>query len=239
MLQAVGLTKSFGAELVLRGVELTAAAGTSLAILGRSGVGKSTLLKILAGLVTPDNGSVMMDDADLTRAKPEARGTVYLAQEALLFPHLDVLENVAFALRLRGAPDASARVRAMLAELGLEAHAHKRPDALSGGQRQRVAFGRALLASPRALLLDEPFGALDAETRSEMQDLYRRLMQEHRLAAVFVTHDAKEALTIGTSFGYLEAGQLHTYPSRAEFAADPRTGVAAEARFWRDLTAGR
>ncbi len=239
MLGASGLTKSFGSEQVLRGVDLSAAAGTSLAVVGRSGAGKSTLLKILAGLITPDSGSVMMDGADLTRLKPEARRTVYLAQEALLFPHLDVVENVAFALRLKGATDATSRVHAMLAELGLGAHAHKRPDALSGGQRQRVAFGRALLASPRALLLDEPFGALAAETRSEMQDLYRRLMHEHRLAAVFVTHDVKEALTIGTSFAHLEVGLLHTYDSRAAFAADPRTGVADEARFWRELTADR
>ena len=238
MLAASGLTKSFGNEQVLRGVDLLAAAGTSLAVVGRSGAGKSTLLKILAGLVMPDAGSVMMDGGELTRVRPEARGTVYLAQEALLFPHLDVIENVAFALRLRRVGDVTARVHAMLAELGLEAHAHKRPEALSGGQRQRVAFGRALLASPRALLLDEPFGALDAETRSEMQDLYRRLMREHRLAAVFVTHDVKEALTIGTSFAHLEAGLLHAYDSRAAFAADPRTGVADEARFWRELTSG-
>jgi putrescine transport system ATP-binding protein len=127
----------------------------------------------------------------------------------------------------------------MLAELGLSEQAHKMPDALSGGQRQRVAFGRALIVQPQVVLLDEPFGALDAQTRQQMQALFKKLAQAHQITAIFVTHDLKEALLMGDHLATLDQGQLKVYPSKAAFIEDAETGVKAELAFWESIKNNR
>ncbi|MFN7266235.1 MAG: ABC transporter ATP-binding protein, partial [Bacteroidota bacterium] len=147
--------------------------GLILSVMGRSGCGKTTLLRVIAGLGAPDSGTVGIGGRDVTNMPPQLRGAVYLYQEALLFPHLNVLENLVFGLKIRGEDKKSAEEKAgeMLEQLELTSHARKKTEQLSGGQRQRVAFGRALLVSPAVLLLDEPFSNLDSETRSAMQQL--------------------------------------------------------------------
>ncbi|MDJ0366463.1 ABC transporter ATP-binding protein [Hymenobacter sp. H14-R3] len=231
------LSKSFGSQPVLRDISCGLAAGQVLAVLGRSGGGKTTLLKILAGLETPDAGMVLLDGHDLRPVPPNERQLVYLYQEPLLFPHLTVFENVAFGLRIRQVAKAeiTQRVGEMLAELDLGAHAQKAPHQLSGGQRQRVSFGRALIIRPRLLLLDEPFGNLDAQTRADMQQLFLRVSRQHQITSLFVTHDSREALTVGTHFGYLDRGILTSFPSVREFVQDPRTSIAAELSFWESI----
>ncbi len=236
-LDARQISKTFGRERVLNDCSLQLAKSSTLSVLGRSGSGKTTLLKIIAGLETADSGTITLDGTSLYRVPPHQRGVVYLYQEALLFPHLNVFENVAFGLRIRKVPEPELRERVdrMLGELRIQDQARKSPNHLSGGQRQRVAFGRALIINPRVLLLDEPFGALDARTRGEMQEFYRRIAAEFRITSVFVTHDLKEALLMGDRLAVMEGGSLTHYASREAFVADARTGVAAEVSFWQHL----
>lgn len=231
------LYKRFGGEEVLAGVDFDLAAHQTLAILGRSGSGKTTLLKVIAGLESSDSGRLALGGEDLAGVPPQRRGILYLYQEPLLFPHLDVTANLAFGLELRRVDkrEKMRRVGEMLAELELEAHARKKPHQLSGGQRQRVAFGRALVVNPRLLLLDEPFGSLDGETRARMQSLLRSVAARHRITAIFVTHDLKEAILMGDRVGHLRAGRLHVFADLAELVADPQLGVGEEIRFWSSL----
>ena len=233
-----GLAKAFAAERVLDGLDFDLERSQTLAILGRSGCGKTTLLKILAGLCAPDAGTVRLGGKVLDGMAPQARGVVYLYQEPLLFPHLDVFENIAFGLRLRHTPAARLceRVGEMLAALEMGAHARKRPTELSGGQRQRVAFGRALIINPILLLLDEPFGNLDVETRVQMQRLFQQIALRFAITSLFVTHDLKEALLVGDRLALLRAGRLTAYPSREAFVADTDTGASREREFWLTLT---
>jgi ABC-type Fe3+/spermidine/putrescine transport system ATPase subunit len=231
------LTKAYGGERVLDGATFGVVAHETLAVLGRSGCGKTTLMKVIAGLAPPDGGSVVLGGEPLDGLPPEKRGVVYLYQEPLLFPHLDVRGNVGFGLRLRGVPAAerAERVERMLADLELGGQGHKRPGQLSGGQRQRVAFGRALIVQPRLLLLDEPFGNLDAGTRAAMQTLFKRVARRYRITSLLVTHDLKEALVLGDRVALMNAGRLHVYDSPEAFAADPESGVADEVAFWSRL----
>jgi ABC-type Fe3+/spermidine/putrescine transport system ATPase subunit len=237
LLQVNGLTKQFSGQPVLRDIAFQLAEGEVLAVLGRSGCGKTTLLKILAGLEAPDAGTVLLNGQNLLPVPPNERQMVYLYQEPLLFPHLSVFENVAFGLRIRKVPkaEADALVRALLAELDLAEHGPKAPHQLSGGQRQRVSFGRALIIRPRLLLLDEPFGNLDAQTRADMQQLFLRVSRQHQITSLFVTHDSREALTVGTRFGYLDRGVLTSFTSVGEFIQDSRTNIRAELSFWESI----
>jgi ABC-type Fe3+/spermidine/putrescine transport system ATPase subunit len=239
LLQVSGLSRRFETEAVLSDVHLQLAAEQTMSVLGRSGSGKTTLLKIIAGLEICDRGRVLLDGTDLVHQPPERRGIVYLYQEPLLFPHLNAFDNVAFGLRVRhlAAGEIKQRTAAMLDELGLSEHAHKMPHQLSGGQRQRAAFGRALIVQPRLLLLDEPFGALDSETRTSMQALYRRVAHEHRIATLFVTHDLKEAILVADRYAYLAKGQLTQFPDLAAFLAEPEIRAAEEIDFWTSLAA--
>lgn len=237
MLTVSSLAKSFGQTPVLNNISVELPAGEILAVLGRSGCGKTTLLKILAGLETLDAGDVLIDGQSVLAVPPERRQVVYLYQEPLLFPHLNVFENVAFGLRIRRVDNATVtrQVEEMLADLELSDQAQKQPNQLSGGQRQRVSFGRALIIRPRLLLLDEPFGNLDAQTRATMQELFGRVAKQYTMTALFVTHDTREALTVGTRFGYLDRGVMTTYASVGDFVADPRTGVHTELAFWESV----
>lgn len=230
------INKNFGDFVALGDVSVDIHSGNLTALLGPSGGGKTTLLRILAGLTAADSGSVHINETDVTASTTQARGAVYLYQEPLLFPHLDVFENIAFGLRLRGASlsDLKATVGAMLSALGMHDFARRDPASLSGGQRQRVAFARALVVQPALLLLDEPFSNLDPQARADMQRLCKTLCAASNSTVVFVTHDLKEALVMGDSYGRLADGRYQGYADRAAFCADPASGVAAERAFWRD-----
>ncbi|CAM2009104.1 ABC transporter ATP-binding protein [Acanthopleuribacter pedis] len=231
------LNKGFGEERILNDISLTIYDKETTAVLGRSGSGKTTLLKIIAGLESRDSGHIREGARDIAAEPPQKRGFVYLYQEPLLLPHLNLYENIAFGLRLQRRPAAEIeeRVTAMIEELGLNGHRHKMPNELSGGQRQRVAFGRALIVHPRLLLLDEPFSSLDGEIRTRMQLLYKRVARRFQITALFVTHDLKEALLMGDRFAVIEDGRLTAYPDRRAFMMDPRSGVSAEKAFWENL----
>jgi ABC-type sugar transport system ATPase subunit len=231
------LSKSFGRDKVLQDVSFTVDERHTLSVLGRSGCGKTTLLKALAGLHELDGGSVHRGGHDITALPVEKRDVVYLYQEPLLFPHLSVFENVAFGLRLRKVEGATIdrEVTHMLTSLDLQGQRDKAPHTLSGGQRQRVSFGRALIVSPSLLLLDEPFSSLDAETRAQMQALFKKVAAEYAITAIFVTHDLKEALLVGDSFASIRGGRFRAYASRQEFIEDPESGVRQEAGFWLSL----
>jgi ABC-type Fe3+/spermidine/putrescine transport system ATPase subunit len=239
-LEVQDLSKSFGTTRVLEGVSFTLARRLTLGILGRSGCGKTTLLKMLAGIETPDGGRVVRGGEDITTCPIRVRDFVYLYQEALLFPHLSVFENVAFGLRLRKRPqdEIEDRVLRMLESLELRGLENRGPDELSGGQKQRVSFGRALIVNPALLLLDEPFSHLDAETRTNMQSLFKRVAHSQGITAIFVTHDLKEALIMGDQIAQIRDGRLRSYTSHAAFIEDPMSGVGAERVFWESLRHG-
>jgi len=240
MIHARNIHKRYGRLSVLSGVGFSVQAGRSLGILGSSGCGKTTLLQILAGLLPADQGELWLDGQAAFDLTPAERGTVYLSQEPLLFPHLTAYENIAFGLRVRKRPNAEVReqVLAMLAQLGLGGLGERMPTELSGGQRQRVAFGRAMIIRPRVLLLDEPFGSLDAPTRADMQQLYRRLSAAQGTTTVFVTHDLREALVMGDELARMERGLLTVYPSRQAFIEAPGSGVREEWAFWQRAISG-
>lgn len=237
MLEIKNITKQFGDAFVLRGIDLCCTEGQTLSVLGASGCGKTTLLKSIAGLIPIDSGQVLFDGHDLTTVPPEKRGIVYLSQEPSLFPHMTAEENVAFGLKIRKEKPTviAKKVANMLGALGLTAHASKKPSELSGGQKQRVAFGRALVIAPKVVLLDEPFGSLDAGTRSEMQSFYLQLAQTYKITALFITHDLKEALVTGDQFARMEKGKLTVFQSLEAFTQDPSSGVNEEVKFWNNL----
>lgn len=230
------LSVAYGPHEILKSLSLTVAAGETLVILGESGCGKTSLLKAIAGTVTPTRGQIQLAGVDITSLPPAQRGIVYLDQDPLLFEHLTIEENLAFSLRLRREPAEriEAEVTAMLAALDLQAHRHKREWQVSGGQKQRIAFGRAVLARPRLLLLDEPFCSLDGKTRTQMQTLFATVVRERRLTSLFVTHDVKESLLVGDTFARLESGSLRRYDTREVFKRDPATGIPAEIAFWNE-----
>ena len=191
-------------------LSLSVAAGETVALLGASGSGKSTLLKIVAGLEAADNGSVWMDDVDISQLPPERRGFALMFQDFALFPHLSVLDNVAFGLIEQRVPKALARERAlaMLTLFGLADHARHRVWTLSGGEQQRVALARALITAPRALLLDEPFSALDTELRTSLQQEFAQRIAAAGMATLLVTHDETEARAMASRGFRLVDGRL-------------------------------
>lgn len=238
MLEVQSLSKSFEDILVIEDCSFQVETGGSMSVLGRSGCGKTTLLKILAGLTTPDAGKVLIDGKDITETPAHLRHIVYLPQEALLFPHLDVRENIAFGLRVRKKTKRmiNEEVRAMLEQLGLSDKMHSRPHKLSGGERRRVSFGRSLITHPAVLLLDEPFENLDPETRTDMQKLYRKLSADFQITSVFVTHNLKEAIIMGDRISTLRNGRLHAYDDVQSFVNDPASGASEEMTFWNQFS---
>ena len=236
-LKVQNIEKSFGKEQVVKTLSFSLDENKTLSILGKSGCGKTTMLKTIGGLVTPDAGRILLKGADITQEKPEKRNIVYLYQEDLLFPHLNAFENIAFGLRLKKIPKSiiNEKVSAMLANLELESQSQKMPEQLSGGQRQRVSFGRAIITSPSLLLLDEPFGSLDSGTRQRMQGLFKKLSKEYAITSLFVTHDLKEAVLMGDHIGFMQAGNLRVYTDKNDFINDPETGVKDEISFWEGL----
>jgi len=236
-LEIRNLAKTFGDEPVLRDVSLTLSPRETLSVLGRSGCGKTTLLKIIAGLEQADAGEIWREGREISGLPPQRRGFVYLYQEPLLLPHLDLFGNLAFGLKLRKTPrtELEARVAELAERLGLRAHLDKAPHQLSGGQRQRAAFGRAIAVRPALLLLDEPFSGLDVGIRAEMQALFKETAAAYGIPSLFVTHDLKEAILMGDRIARMQDGRLTTYNSVREFIEDPDSGAEAEIAFWEGL----
>jgi len=208
------VTKSFGSFTALSDVSLTVPGGELVALLGPSGGGKTSLLRILAGLEAPDAGTILFYGEDATGRDAKERGVGFVFQHYALFRRMTVFENVAFGLRVKpraerpGDPEIHRRVTALLTLVGVDWLHDRRPAELSGGQRQRVALARALAVEPKVLLLDEPFGSLDAKVRLELRRWLRRLHDEIRLTSVFVTHDQEEAFEVADRIVLLNAGRV-------------------------------
>jgi sulfate transport system ATP-binding protein len=217
------LEKRFGSYVALDGISLRVAKGELVALLGPSGCGKTTLLRVLAGLETADSGTVLFDGVDVTRTPAAARNVGLVFQHYALFEHMTVFENIAFGLRVRRAPRArvTERVRELLAHVRLEGFADRAPSQLSGGQRQRVALARALAAEPRVLLLDEPFGALDARVRQELRVWLRRLHADAGVTTVLVTHDREDAFEVADRVAVMNAGRLEQVGKPVDVFHDP------------------
>ena len=204
------VTKRYGDNLVLDDVSVVVPDGSLTALLGPSGGGKSTLLRVIAGLEEPDGGTVVIGDREVTDHPPQRREVGFVFQHYAAFKHMTVADNVAFGLTVRRRPKAQVKVRVQeLLELVGLAHLGKRyPSQLSGGQRQRMALARALAVEPRVLLLDEPFGALDARVRQELRAWLRRLHDEVHVTTIFVTHDQEEALEIAEQIVVINEGRV-------------------------------
>jgi sulfate/thiosulfate transport system ATP-binding protein len=210
MIAVAGVSKSFGTFHALHDVSLEVPEGSLTALLGPSGSGKSTLLRIVAGLEVPDSGTVAIDGADATAVPPQRRGIGFVFQHYAAFKHMRVRDNVAFGLTVRRRPkdEIRAKVDELLSIVGLEGYADRRPAQLSGGQRQRMALARALAVEPRVLLLDEPFGALDAKVRADLRAWLRRLHEEIAVTTVLVTHDQEEAMDVADRIAVMNEGRI-------------------------------
>ena len=209
-IEVAGVSKRFGDFVALDDVDLSIPTGQLTALLGPSGGGKTTLLRIIAGLETADSGSVVIEGVDTTGVPVQKRNVGFVFQHYAAFKHLSVRRNVSFGLEIRKRPKAEveAKVDELLRLVHLEQFADRRPTQLSGGQRQRMALARALAIEPSVLLLDEPCGALDAKVRKELRDWLRRLHDEMHVTTVFVTHDQEEALEVADSIVVINDGRI-------------------------------
>src|SRR5437588_3357804 len=206
----VEVTKKFGDFVALDDVSVAIPEGSLTALLGPSGSGKSTLLRVIAGLEQPDSGQVLLGDEDVTNRPARARGVGMVFQHYAAFKHMTVWDNVAFGLKVRKRPkdEIRTRVHELLQLVQLEGLAKRYPAQLSGGQRQRMALARALAVDPEVLLLDEPFGALDARVRKDLRAWLRRLHDEVHVTTVLVTHDQHEALDVADRIAVLNKGRI-------------------------------
>ncbi|MFO7780176.1 MAG: ABC transporter ATP-binding protein [Spirochaetia bacterium] len=222
-------------------VSVSAPAGGLLCLLGPSGCGKTTTLKMIAGLETPDRGRVCFGARDVTAVRPERRDTVLVFQNYLLFPFMNVEENIGFGLRMRGLQSAEIRRRVdrMLETVRLDGLAHRKPEELSGGQKQRVALARALVLEPSVLLLDEPFSNLDAHLRDEMRELILQLKEQMSLTIVFVTHDQEEAVLLADRIALMFDGRIRQVGGAADFFERPATRQIAAFFGNRNVLGGR
>ncbi|MFN8079114.1 MAG: sulfate ABC transporter ATP-binding protein [Kineosporiaceae bacterium] len=217
------INKNFGDFVALRDVDLVVPTGGLTALLGPSGGGKSTLLRIIAGLEFPDTGTVEIEGTEATWLPPQKRSVGFVFQHYAAFKHLSVYRNVAFGLEIRKRPKAEIRKRVneLLELVHLENFADRLPSQLSGGQRQRMALARALAVQPEVLLLDEPFGALDAKVRKELRDWLRNLHDEVNVTTIFVTHDQEEALEVSDEIVVINNGRIEQVGSPTELYDHP------------------
>ncbi len=228
------IQKAFGNFKALKGIDLEIAGGELVALLGPSGCGKTTLLRIIAGLETPDAGQILFHGEDATDRHVRDRQVGFVFQHYALFRHMTVFENIAFGLRVRPKtsrpPEAEIRerVRKLLQLVQLDWLAERYPPQLSGGQRQRIALARALAVEPKVLLLDEPFGALDAKVRKELRRWLRRLHDELHITSVFVTHDQEEALEVADRVVVLHEGQIEQIGTPEQVYDHPATPFVYE-----------
>ena len=233
-IEVMNVSKSFGAYHALEDVSLTVREGELLALLGPSGSGKTTLLRIIAGLDRPDRGQVLIGGEDLSKQPLRDRRVGFVFQHYSLFRHMSVFENVAFGLRVRPRSERPSdreikrRVDELLGLVQLDRLADRYPAQLSGGQRQRVALARALAIEPRMLLLDEPFGALDAKVRKELRADLRRIHDHAGVTTVFVTHDQEEAFAVADLVAVMKDGRIEQYGAPADVRRNPKTEFVSE-----------
>jgi putative spermidine/putrescine transport system ATP-binding protein len=224
-----GVRRAYGDVVAIAGLDLEIATGEFFTLLGPSGSGKTTTLRVIAGFERPDEGRVELAGVDVTRVAPSERDVNTVFQDYALFPHMTVIENVEYGLRVRGASRRERRVKAteMLERVRLPHVGARKPVQLSGGQRQRVALARAIVNSPSVLLLDEPLGALDLKLRQEMQVFLKQLQREHGITCVYVTHDQEEALTMSDRLAVFNDGRIEQTGTPAEVYEHPQTEFVA------------
>jgi putative spermidine/putrescine transport system ATP-binding protein len=222
--------KTFGDVVALDGVDLDVRAGEFFTMLGASGSGKTTMLRVIAGFEQADSGTVMLHGVDVTRVPPYDRDVNTVFQDYALFPHMNVLQNVEYGLRVKHVPAAQRRRRAndALRMVGLPDYGRRKPDQLSGGQRQRVALARAIVNRPSVLLLDEPLGALDLKLRQSMQLELKRIQREAGITFIFVTHDQEEALTMSDRIAVFHLGRIEQVGSPVEIYENPANEYVAD-----------
>ena len=219
------VSKRFGDFTALDDVSLEVEGGSLTALLGPSGSGKSTLLRIISGLEWPDEGEILISGEDATALQPQKRNVGFVFQHYAAFKHMTVRDNVAFGLTVRKRPKAEIRERVdeLLRLVQLEAFGHRYPSQLSGGQRQRMALARALAPEPKVLLLDEPFGALDARVRAELREWLRRLHEEVHVTTIFVTHDQAEAMDVASQIAVMNHARVEQVGSPTDLYDEPAT----------------
>ena len=222
-----GIGKTYGAFTAVHPLDLTVPQGSFFALLGASGCGKTTTLRMIAGLEEPTSGTVVIGGQDVTALPPYKRPVNTVFQSYALFPHLDVFENVAFGLRRRGRKDVRKQVEDMLELVELGQYARRKPHQLSGGQQQRVAVARALINHPQVLLLDEPLGALDLKLRRQMQLELKRIQTEVGITFVHVTHDQEEAMTMADTIAVMNGGRVEQLGAPADLYENPATTFVA------------
>lgn len=225
-----GVVKRYGDTTIIDGLSLNIEHGEFFTLLGPSGCGKTTLLRMIAGFITPDAGRLLLDDHDITNLPAHKRDTGMVFQDYALFPDKTVFDNVAYGLRVRkfSGKEIKQKVEHILDRVELGHLAKRTPGELSGGQRQRVALARALVIEPRVLLMDEPLSNLDAKLRIQMRDVIRQLQQEANITAIFVTHDQEEALSMSDRIALLRNGRIDQLDTPEGLYARPRTAYAAD-----------
>ncbi|MDK9497811.1 ABC transporter ATP-binding protein [Streptomyces katrae] len=222
-----GISKHYGSFTAVHPLDLTIPQGSFFALLGASGCGKTTTLRMIAGLEEPSTGTVSLGDREVTHLPPYKRPVNTVFQSYALFPHMDIFENIAFGLRRRGIKSVKKQVDEMIDLVQLGEHARKKPHQLSGGQQQRVAVARALINHPQVLLLDEPLGALDLKLRRQMQLELKRIQTEVGITFVHVTHDQEEAMTMADTVAVMNGGRVEQLGAPAELYENPRTTFVA------------
>lgn len=229
VLEIKDVKKSFGETEVLKGVSLAIEEGEFVTFLGSSGCGKTTILRIIAGLEYPDAGMIFIEGKNMEQLGPEKRNVNMVFQNYALFPHMNVEQNIGYGLKMKGVPKAEikARVKEMLKLVQLEGFEARRPSAMSGGQRQRVAIARALINNPKVLLLDEPLGALDLQLRRQMQVELKHLQKELGITFVYITHDQEEAINMSDRIVILNNGVIEQVGTPTEIYEDPKTSYVA------------
>lgn len=230
ILQLQQIRKSFADTEVLKGIDLEAGQGEFITLLGASGCGKTTTLRIIAGLELPDSGQVILEGRDITDWEPNKRDVNTVFQNYALFPHMNVADNVGYGLKIRKVPKAqiAERVERALRLVQLEEYKKRMPDQLSGGQKQRIAIARAVINEPKVLLLDEPLGALDLKLRRQMQLELKRLQKQLGITFIYITHDQEEAINMSDRIGVMHEGVLEQMGTPNEVYYRPRTSYVAD-----------
>ncbi len=225
-----GIEKSYSGFQALSQIDLTVAAGEFLTLLGASGSGKTTLLNVVAGMIEPDRGTVVIGDRDVTNVPPRQRGLGMVFQSYALVPHMSVFDNIAFPLRIRRFPvgEIKERVGKILDIVQLGHIAHRKPRELSGGQQQRVAIARCLVYEPPVILMDEPLGALDKKLREQLQQEIRRIHQEMNVTILYVTHDQEEALYLSDRICLMRSGKIEQLGSPRDLYFHPMNAFVAD-----------